>query len=346
MAMFLSLQCKIIFSSLTLIMGRISNASSRYQRINELFNLRKGSYALVTTQELINTLGISTRQLRTDMDQMKLMGAPLEYDAKGRGWRYTHPFDISEPIPLSVEDIMQLRLAVATLAQFNEVPGFENLSGVFEKIRKSVRRWLDREATTKAIYFDPLPTYEGARHLPFFLRAIEETREVHFEYRPFLASQPRLCRIDPYFLRQHNQGWYVGGFSHDPDELFIRTYPLERVEGDPAFTGTFFNRPEGFRPTDYWKYIVGINRPPDRAVETVILEFTSLHGRYFLSKPFFEPFIILEESAEKLTVELELIIDIELIRKILALGSDVKVIAPEGLRTRIKKFLEAALAHY
>ncbi|PHN00798.1 helix-turn-helix transcriptional regulator [Flavilitoribacter nigricans] len=327
-------------------MGRNSNASSRYQRINEIFNLRKGRNALVTTRELVNILGVSTRQLRTDMDQMKLMGAPLEYDAKDRGWRYTHPFDISEPIPLSVEDIMQLRLAVATLAQFNQVPGFENLSGIFEKIRKSVRRWLDREATTKAIYFDPLPNYEGARNLPFFLRAIEETREVQFEYRPFLASQSRSCRIDPYFLRQHHQGWYLGGFSHDPNELFIRTYPLERVVGEPVFTGTFFNRPENFRPAEYWKYIVGINRPPDKGIEKVVLEFNYLHGRYFLSKPFYEPFIILEESAEKLTVEMELIIDIELTRKILALGSDVKVIAPESLRASIKKFLEDALAHY
>lgn len=327
-------------------MSRTSNAFKRYQRINDLFNLRKGSQSIVTVKELLTELGISKRQLRTDMEKMRSLGAPLKYIARERGWRYTTPFDFSDSIPLSAEDIMQLRLATATLAQINNIPAFSGLSEVFEKIRLSVRRWVDREATAKAIYFDPFPSYEGGKRLPFFLRAIEETKQVIFHYQGFLASEPKLCKVDPYFLRQHHQRWYLGGFSHDPSELFIRTYPLERIVGQVEFSGRFFEKPADFHPPDYWRYIIGINRPANGKVEKVVLEFNYLHGRYFLSNPFFEPFRILENNTEKLVVEFELMIDIEFIRRIAALGADVKVLKPLELADRMRFFFQKALDRY
>ena len=327
-------------------MARNSKAWERYQRINDIFNLRKGSQAVVTTEELLNTLDIKLRQLRIDMKEMRNMGVPLEYVAYERGWRYTRPFDFSESIPISAEDIMQLRLAVATLAQINQLPGFENLTGVFEKIRRSVRRWVDREATSKAIYFDTIPAYEGGVHLPFFLQAIETSRQVVFDYQPFLASSPRQCIFDPYFLRQHNQRWYVGGFSHNPDELFNRTFPLERITGQPGFSGRYFDKPEGFHPPDYWKHIIGINRPPNGKVESVVLEFSYLHGRYFLSNPFFSPYEVLENTQEKLVIKMGLMIDIELIRRIAAYGKDVQVLAPVSLSEKIQIFFREALDRY
>lgn len=324
-------------------MSRKLNALDRYQRINDLFNLRKGAEAFVTTKELVEELGVSVRQLRTDMEEMRRLGAPLQYIARERGWRYTEPFDFSESIPLSAEDIMQLRLAVATLAEINNLPEFSKIGEIFEKIRGSVRRWVDQEATAKAIYFEPLPHYEGGVHLSFFLRAIEETKQVCFDYKPFYAAEPRGCTLDPYFLRRHRQRWYVGGLSHDPEEGFIRTYPLERVVGEPQFSGRYFDKPKDFNPPDYWRHIVGINRPPDSKVERVVLEFSRIQGQYFLSKPFFSPFIILEDTPDKLVVEMELMIEIELTRRIASYGKDVRVLHPPVLVESLKKFFREAL---
>ena len=323
-----------------------SKAFERYQRINDIFNTRKGGLAVVTTKYLTEILGISVRQLRTDMSKMKEIGAPLEYIARERGWRYTEPFDFSDSIPLSADDILQLRLAVATLAQINHMPEFKMLPKVFEKIRYSVRRWLTREASAKAIYFDPLPNYENAKYLSFFLRAIEETRQVSFYYQSFQASEARSCIFDPYFLRQHNQRWYVGGFSHDPQEEFIRTYPLDRIVRQPEFRNHYFNKPDQFTPPDYWKYIVGINRPPNAQIERVVLEFNYIYGRYYLSKPFFETFIILENSSERLVIELEIIIEIELIQKLASYGVGLKVLHPPALIQQMKSFFNEASRRY
>lgn len=327
-------------------MSRPTKATERYQRINDLFNLRKGGQAVVTSKELMESLGIGLRQLRLDMEAMRNLGAPLEYVARERGWRHTKPFDFSESIPLSADNVMQLGLAVATLEQVNQLPQFSGLTAVFEKIRSSVRRWLDREATAKAIYFDPLPDYEGGVHLPFFLRAIEETRQVVFDYQAFHAPVPKSYVFDPYFLRQHLGRWYVGGFSHQEKERFIRTFPLERIVGSPQVSGHFYKKPKDFQPSDYWRYIVGINRPKDGKVEKVLLEFSYLQGRYFLSQPFFTPFEIVENNDEKLVVKLEIMIDIELIRLIASYGQEVRVLAPENLIEQIQAFHQNALERY
>lgn len=327
-------------------MARHSKAFNRYILINDIFNRHRGKHFFVTTEELLQKLDISQRQLRTDMEEMRKLGAPLEYVASQRGWHYTMPFDFSKSIPLSPEDMMQLRLAVSTLEKVNQLPEFQGLSAVVEKIRQSVSRWVDKEAPAKSIYFDPLPVYEGVIHLPFFLTAIESTRQVSFEYKAFHSDLARPCVVDPYFLRQHHQRWYLGGFSHDEAEGFIRTYPLERIIGKPDFTGRFFDRPKDYDPASYWQYIIGIFRPPDASIQRVVLAFNALQGRYFLSQPFFEPFDILESTPEKLVIALNLMIDIELIRRIASYGKDIEVIEPRELVIQMLEFFQAALALY
>lgn len=327
-------------------MARPTSASERYQRINHLFNLRKGNQAIVTTAELLDLLQISQRQLRMDMQKMREIGAPLEYIARERGWRYTEPFDFSESIPLTVEDLMQLRLATETLARANQIPNFAGLKVVFEKIRQAVRRWVDQEATLHAVYFDPVPQQDYSELLAFFLMAIEEEKQVVFQYQSFSARTAKSCRFDPYFLRQHQQRWYVGGFSHDPAEQFIRTFPLDRIQEPYRLNGAYFERPPSFLAPDYWKQVVGIFRPPNPKIDRVILSFNYVQGCYFLSHPFFEPFQILEQTPDRLVITMDLIITIELIREILKMGSEVQVLEPPHLIEQIRGELRLALQQY
>lgn len=184
----------------------------RLLRMNEIFNTRKGGRSVVTSKELMSYLGISMRQLRIDIKALKNKGAPLEYDPVLRGYRYSEPFGISDNIPLSPQDILHLRIAVETLSKVNNLEGFQQLPEIFEKIRSSVDKWVDRQASEKAIYFDPLPRYEGSRHLAFLLRAVEHCYRIKFDYFPFHALESKSIIFDPYFLRHYDRRWYVGDF--------------------------------------------------------------------------------------------------------------------------------------
>lgn len=330
-------------------MSRNGKAFERYQKINDLFNRRKGEIAVLSTEEIMKYLDISERQWRTDVQELKKLGAPLEFDRLKRGWRYTEPFNFTDRIPLTLEDIYNLRLAVSTLAQLNQIADFKDLPQTVEKIRRSVGRWVDRETQHKAIYFDPLPQYEGSRHLPFFMDAVEKELQVQFDYFSFQAKAPKTYLFDPYFLRQHHQRWYLGGWSYDPAENFIRTFPLERIVGEPVLSGAyinFANKPPNFDPTTYWQHVIGINRPAKGAVESVILEFSRVQGKYFESQPFYHPFTILEKTENKLVVQLDIMVEIELKRKIASYGHEVLVLSPVWLRREMEQFFQKAAYRY
>ena len=138
----------------------------------------------------------------------------------------------------------------------------------------------------------------------------------------------------------------MGGFSHDPAELFVRVFPLERIAGNPETTGFFHDKPAQYTADTYWKHIYGITVPPQGKVEEVILAFTAIQGKYFTHTPFVEPFDILEDTPEKLVVRLLIIPNIDLTRKLASLGDSVRVEAPLALAETLKSFHLKAYEQY
>ena len=330
-------------------MPKDKNPSQRYRRIHEIFTRRSGGDAVVKLEWLAEELGISLRRLSDDMKHMREKGAPFEYVPTLRGWRYEKDrnFAVLDEQLYSEDEVANVQMAIAMLKKIDPDNTLKKLPEVFLKIYKASRKWNIPEQPGKYVYFDPLPRYEGNKHLAFFLQAIEHSRRVSFQYRSFRPDDPgKTVVFDPWFLRHYDRRWYVGGFSHDPDEMFVRTFPLERIEGTPQFVGWFHDRPSQFDAATYWQHIYGITVPPKGEVEEVVLEFTAHQGRYFTTTPFFEPFTILENDAQKLVVSMRLIPNVDLVQKLGSLGKEVKVLAPHSLVMEMKDFYQKALGRY
>lgn len=319
----------------------------RYRQIHDIFVRRSGSHSLGTKLlELAEEVGVSLRQINEDIKNLREQGAPLEYVRTLRAWRYRagEDFFIAEDQIFNAEEVASLRITLELVQRMGHdelTP--RNLPAVFQKFYKASRKWTIPDAHQKFIYFDPLPRYEGAKHLPFFLKAIEESRRVEFQYLAFHAQMPKTIVFDPWFLRHYDRRWYVGGFSHDPSELFVRVFPLERIHGLPANIGFCHDKPRDYDAASYWKNIYGITVPPNRMVETIRLEFTPIQGKYFTSTPFIEPFVVVESTEKHLVVELNLIINPDLIRKLASFGADVRVVQPQSLVETMKAFYREAL---
>jgi len=319
----------------------------RYQRINEIFQRLRGVNTAIKLTDLAERLDISERQLGTDMKVMREKGAPFEYVAALRGWRYQpgRDFAFVDDQMLNDEDVLNIQMAIEMFNKIN--PGQQpagKLPQIFQKIYKASRKWTQHRPMEKFIYFDPLPQYEGSKHLHFFLQCIEHTRRVELQYQGYHAATPKTLVFDPWFLRHYDRRWYVGGFSHDPAEGFVRVFPLERIIAAPKAIGFFHDRPPNYDAATYWQHIYGITVSPDGKVAAVVLQFSYQRGRYFLDTPFFIPFEVLEQGADKIIVRLQLIPNIDLIRKLASLGKDVQVLAPDSLRTKMTAFHQAALA--
>jgi len=331
-------------------MPKDKKPADRYRRIHEIFTRRSGKNAVIKLEWLADELGISLRRLSDDMKHMREKGAPFEYVPALRGWRYeeNRNFAIVDDQLYSEDEVANIQMAIDFLNRMDPGSTLNKLPGIFKKIYKASRNWNTPKQPRKHIYFDPLPRYEGNKHLAFFLNAIEEERRVSFQYRSFRPGDPgKTVLFDPWFLRHYDRRWYVGGFSHDPEEEFVRTFPLERIEGVPSHAGWFHDKPAEYDAATYWQHIYGITVPKEgKKVEEVVLEFTLLQGRYFSTTPFFEPYNIVEESSEKLVVSMHLIPNIDLIRKLASMGNDVKVLAPKSLGEEMRAFFEQALGRY
>jgi predicted DNA-binding transcriptional regulator YafY len=318
----------------------------RLVEINRIFNERHTSAALVKTAELTAKFDISRRQLFNDFDALKAKGAPLLYIARERGYHYSEPFLFSGDLALSTEEVDQLRMAVELLEQFSHLEYFNHIKDLFEKIRRPVRRWTNRIGEQKIIFFSPHGAYQGGIHLDFFLKAIQNRHRVSFTYQPFHGGPSKELVFDPYFLREYDQRWYAGGFSHDPNELFIRVFPLERIAVSPKVVGYFHDKPADYDPRSYWRDIYGISRPPNATADEVVLSFSPEAGKYFKSKPFFEPYEVVEELETGLTVSLRIVVNNELIGKIVSLGARVRVLKPDHLIRAVCHFFKSGLDIY
>ncbi len=319
-------------------MSKNKNQLARFRRIHELLTLRKGS--VVAPDEFCRACDISRRTLDNDIAYMRdAFEAPILWDKSRRGYYYNQPFDLTAQIALNLEDVYRLHLAVETLAQFEHMEGFSGLRETVEKIRRGVNGWVRSSAASSAIYFEPV-TYGGTEHLPLLLRAIEERRKVRFSYQSFRQESPRSCELSPYCIRQYDQRWYVVGDT--PQYDYLKPFALERIVGKPQLQPDFFEIPKDFDPIVFFQHIYGIHPAPLSEAQTVVLRFSRLQARYFLSKPF-HSYTLLEEDQTGATVQMNVCVNIELIRKLASLGAEVSVLAPEDLRVRMAQFHQDAL---
>ncbi len=322
----------------------------RYGHLNEIFNEHIGGVRVVKSEELCRRLHISLRQLRSDINYFKnTLRAPLAFDRRRNGWYYETPFIFIDRLALSRDELHQLDLAIKMLTQEEGLAQrFGQLTAVAEKVRTASRKAGPSKKPEKVVFFAPQPDYLGAKYLPFFIEAIERDFKTAFDYRAYHEPEARRVIFDPFFIKQWDGRWYVGGQSHDPTELdFIRVYPLERIVGQPVQDGYCHNKPKGFSPEKYWENIYGITDPREnKTVETIRLRFSKFYKNYFLDAPFFEPFVATEEGAGTLLVEMRLKINWELRRKLASFGKDVTVLGPPRLVDDMRTFLSGALENY
>lgn len=321
-------------------MPKDKNPEARLREINRLLTLRKG--ALVTTDELMRACGIGPRTLRNDIQRLRDLGAQIKSDFKQGGYAYEEPFDLVT-MPMSADDISRLKFAAATLSQFRHLDIFQGFAETVDKIEKSVERWLRSKPESEAIFFDPVPYYQGSVWIPKFLRAIRESRVVIFDYQSFKSDEVRRHEFHPWFLREHKHRWYVVGWLPAFDS--ITPFALDRVAGEPELLKLRFTKPKDFDPVAHFAHTVGMTVHRDKPVEEVVLHFSPEQAPFFRSKPFhrFEEMLTDEPG---LRVRMWLIPNFELVRKLAEMGAGVKVLSPSFLTEEVKGYLKSAWEQY
>ncbi|OWY24238.1 WYL domain-containing protein [Sphingobacteriales bacterium UPWRP_1] len=319
------------------------NQLDRLRKIDQKLNQWKNSYISIKT--LVELTEVTERTVKEDIRVLREeYDAPIVWSAKEGGYYYTTPFSMPvKNLALKQEDIDKLKTALALLKQYTNLNILPDFEGVVNKLEKAVKFKLDH-SYQPYIFFESNVFYQGVDLIEPLLLAISQSKAIHFRYQTFKSNQELSHKVEPYFIKEHTNRWYLIGYLPKMEQY--TTFALDRIKPHSlTILEEHFIRNKTFTLDNYFKNVVGMSILSNTPPEEILLQFTPIQARYFLSKPF-HPYTIIEQTPTHTTVKMVLIINYELIRILAGMGSGVKVLAPIQLITQLTNYHRQALEQY
>ena len=325
----------------------MSNSKHAHLRYNFLDNsFRNKSYSF---DELLKSLneyiaeyypgeGVAERTLREDIkvfrDKKNGFGAPLPDGI--RVLQYSNRnFSIAQT-PLLEHEQYLIEAAQQLMERFENNPKYDKLTEALIKFQDDEEQGSDSESD-KILFYDGNEEYKGIKHLKPLYLAIKNKSVLYINYKGFGDKEIKAFEFHPYILKQYNRRWFVFGFNKTTDyEQW--SFPLDerlisfKTKNDVSFIDTRTN----------WKLffidLIGVVKPKNSQVETVVLQFHNGRENYFITKPFHPDYDFHEDTPNQ--VFFEAIINKELVQQILSYGKDVEVLEPKKLVVEMRRHFE------
>lgn len=284
----------------------------------------------------------SERTIRNDIDFMKIcLDAPIE--STNGIYSYTRPFSIRK-LPYDASQFEDTRNMLGSLVRFVIMNNDEDVSKLYVKLYQSFGF---RSGPGSVIDFGDVSC--GSWEAVYFEKLINKIvsrQVVSFYYKPF-HLEGRRRKVSPYFLKQYNGRWFLLGAS-DCGELQI--FGLERIDFDSMRDEDAAYIEADIDFGEYFDNLVGVTRPLNRDIEQVVLKVDEREYPYLESKELdsSQDEILNYEGAEPgyVYVSLNVVVNYELRRALLAYGDKVTVMEPRSLRNKMKSDIRKMLANY
>jgi len=265
--------------------------------------------------------------------------APIVFNKEKGGYLYDDPDYSIEDIPLSSEEIESIQLAANTLYQFKDHGLFKQYNAAIEKILNKVKLSPNESDDQETmIQFEQQSTVRGQEFLAQIYECTLQHHTITFRYESYQKGEFTERKLDPYLLKEYGNRWYVVGWDHNREGF--RVFGLDRIH-EVTDTKEHFTRKKKFKPANYFKHSVGITAPPAEEPVLVELRCNEVLLKYLESQPLHQ-----SQRLKGEIVTLKVLITYELIEKLLGFGSQLEVVSPPDLRTKIADAHQDALAKY
>jgi len=184
---------------------------------------------------------------------------------------------------------------------------------------------------------------KGTANLYGLVHAIKNHIRIKFDYSGYGSTYCSHKQIEPYFLKEFNNRWYLIGKDLKDNE--VKTFGLDRLS-DLETTKRKFSMPNMEELKNRFKNSYGIYTNLEKEPEEVMLSFTPEKGVYIKSLPLHESQEILVDDDNELRIKLRVYTSIDFVMELLSHGSHVKVLKPASLIEILKADYKKALAQY
>lgn len=287
-----------------------------------------------SSAEIAQHFEVSRRTIQRDIDALCEMGIPIAADLGVNGG-YSLPPDYSlPPLALTLHEALLLRLALSSLSQLSATPFKQERESLLAKVQTLLpqreREHLEQFANTLALNVPSLPY-----PTPFLDQLLESAREQQWVSVTY-CSEKGVSRqtILPTHLRTHEGLWYCDAYSHERQAW--RIYRVDRFLDVKIAPSSPQSNPSISIPTrEHSSY------PEVRIYLTARGVLRLEHDAYL------GPRLQRQDNGEGLlslhwrTEEYDW-----LVRVLLSLGTDARILAPEELRARVQQEAKKIVCHH
>lgn len=290
---------------------------------------------------------VSRRTVQLDIQKMRSseLGyeAPIEvYDNKY--YRYSDPdFSITNT-PLSAQDMEMMGNAVAVLKQlsgFAAFSGMEDIVGRLEDHLSAAR--MEHEPV---IFYEKNERLRGLNFIPTLYDAIVAKRPILMSYQSFKTREPHEFILSPYCLKEFRNRWFV--YGRRPKDRSFLNLALDRIVFiSQAPSDAEFITDKSFNPQIWFNDVVGVTKNGNDKPQTIWFKAKPEQVPYIETKPLHSSQMIVERNEDGSAVfQIEVILNYEIERDLLAYGEGIKVLKPRILVKHMKDRLHAAANLY
>lgn len=335
-------------------MAITKHALIRYQTLDRCFRNPARKYYITDLLEACNEAikelepdsnGIRKRQLYDDirfMESSQGWSIPLERIRDGQKTfiRYEDcNFSINNQ-PINELEAEHLKSAMLVLKRFKGLPQFEWINELLPKLDQTFQ--LSNQSDT-IISFDSNEFLKGTDYLSPLFNAILYKQTLAITYKSFKSEKDALLTFYPYHLKQHNNRWFLFGKSGDYENL--TNLALDRIKAIET-VGTEFIANVAIDFEEYFEDIIGVSKPEDGILTKIKLEANISLAPYIKTKPLHGSQRTVVDNDQGFVFTIEVIPNYELEKMLLSFGEDMKILAPNEFKQKMKTRFAQSLNNF
>lgn len=336
-------------------MARNEQLIRQHRLLQILERSRFGQTLNEIRDDLVDELGLTslhTRTVRRDLEALQAAGIDIVDDEvqRGRVWKFGPMAKGAHKITASSTELIALSLGRDLLFPLAGTPFWLGIESFWSKVQEELPPavWSHYEDYRQILKVLGTPAKSYAEHhgiMKTLNRAMLEHRVVEIEYQS-LSKPLATRRIEPYSVVFYQSSLYIIAAAHEVSagaEDRIRHWKLDRFKKATALD-LWYKPEKDFDLDEYVSASMGIFSG-EQAREFVI-RVSNYAARWIREDPWHPEQKIEEQPDGGITLTVKASHDLEIIPRVLALGSEAELISPEGAREKMATMIRDMSKQY
>ncbi len=306
--------------------------------------------------ELVEELGLTSlhsRTVRRDLEALQAAGIDVDVhdQQRGRVWKFGPGVKGTHKITASATELIALSLSRDLMYPLAGTPFWVGIESFWSKLREQLPDavWSHYSRYREVLFVRGMPAKSYRQHhgiLETLHRCIQEHRIAEIEYQPIGKDASRR-EIEPYAVVFYQSSLYIIAAAAEiatdqPDR--IRHWKLDRFVKATALD-RWFKRPEDFDLQQHLGQSLGIFSA-DKPAQNFRIRIGSRAARWVVEDPWHPDQVVERLSDGDIILTVRAAHELEIIPRVLSLGSEAEVLEPSSCRQAVAETIRAMASRY